>query len=50
MVAITGGLLFAMLGVRTPAAMFVFAAIYGFFSGSCELLFLQLFAGQLLTT
>ena len=28
MVAITGGLLFAMLGVRTPAAMFVFAAIF----------------------
>ncbi|KAF8885236.1 MFS general substrate transporter [Gymnopilus junonius] len=34
MTTITGGLLFAMLGATKPASMFVFAALYGFFSGA----------------
>lgn len=35
MTAISGALVFAMLGVSTTAGMFIFALVYGFFSGSC---------------
>ena len=50
MTTITGGLVFAMLGATTPTSMFVFAAIYGFFSGACEYLTSHLFAAKILTT
>jgi len=54
MTTITGGLVFAMLGAMlgatTPTSMFVFAAIYGFFSGACEYLPSHLFAAKILTT
>jgi len=45
MTAITGGLLFAMLGATKPTSMFVFAALYGFFSGAFISLLAAIMAG-----
>ncbi|KAJ7146036.1 MFS general substrate transporter [Mycena epipterygia] len=45
MTAISGGLIFAMLGVRTTAGMFIFAFIYGYFSGSFVSLLTAVLAG-----
>ncbi|KAJ7626267.1 MFS general substrate transporter [Mycena polygramma] len=45
MTATAGALVFAMLGVSTTAGMFVFALVYGFFSGSFPSLLTAVLAG-----